>query len=372
MHNETKKSLQSITKSAFFQARKYLNFSAFIDLNRQLVDQIYSSSWKPKTWKGFRLCAVDGTSIRLPNEPNISSHFGVHKGREGQTPCAMGMASVFYDVLNKVIIDSELHPRLTSERQCAENHLQFSDSNDLILFDRGYVGFWLYATLLQRNTHFCMRTRTKRDTLVKHFIASGNKETVVTYKPGKEAVKTCLEKGLSTAPIKLRLIRVDLPNEVEVLVTSLMDKKTYPATIFKRLYFLRWGIEENYKRLKQWCEIENFSGKSTLSVQQDFYAKIVAANLTTLLTLNAQKKVNKNTVDRHLKYQINYAQALSKMKNQIVTMLNCKTSDLKDYIKQTVLYISKTIEAVREGRSNPRNLKNVKNDIHYPSYKSAL
>jgi len=47
---------------------------------------------------------------------------------------------------------------------------------------------------------------------------------------------------------------------------------------------LRWGIEENYKRLKQWLEIENFSGKSVLTIKQDFYAKIVAENLTTLVT----------------------------------------------------------------------------------------
>ncbi len=46
----------------------------------------------------------------------------------------------------------------------------------------------------------------------------------------------------------------------------------------------------NYKRLKQWVEIENFSGKSVLSIQQDFYAKIVASNLTALMEIAAQKK----------------------------------------------------------------------------------
>jgi hypothetical protein len=37
-----------------------------------------------KTWKGFRLCAIDGTSIRLPNNPDITKYFGIQKGREGQ------------------------------------------------------------------------------------------------------------------------------------------------------------------------------------------------------------------------------------------------------------------------------------------------
>jgi len=47
-------------------------------------------------------------------------------------------------------------------------------------------------------------------------------------------------------------------------------------------------------------EIENFSGKSTLSVQQDFYAKIVASNLTALIEIPAQKKVDKRTHDLEL------------------------------------------------------------------------
>ena len=55
--------------------------------------------------------------------------------------------------------------------------------------------------------------------------------------------------------------------EVEVLITNLMDEQALPACEFKELYHLRWGAEENYKRLKQWVEIENFSGMS-ISVEK--------------------------------------------------------------------------------------------------------
>ncbi len=370
--NAQKHATQVVTKSAFFQARKQLSHSAFTDLNRQLVDCAYQSTWQPEKWRGFRLCAIDGSSIRLPDEPQIRNHFGVHNGRSGQTPCAMGMASVFYDVLNKVVIDSAIHPRLTSERQCAQDHLQFASQNDLVVFDRGYVSFWLYTYLLQSNIHFCMRAKTHQDLQVKRFVASGKKQAIITLQPRPRSIKTCRQKGLPTAPIRLRLIRVELPNEVEVLVTSLMDEQAYPAGIFKSLYHLRWGVEENYKRLKQWLEIENFSGKSVLSVQQDFFAKIVAANLTALMAIEAQDLIDKKTHNRQRKYQINYAQALTKMKHRIVTLLNSQSSVLKRLIKQTVTYFSQTIEAVREGRQYPRKLKNIKNDIHFPAYKSAL
>ncbi len=349
-----KQATQVVTKSAFFQARKQLNPSAFIALNHQLVDDIYKSKWRPKKWQGFRLCAIDGTSMRLPNEPDIIDHFGVHNGRKDQVACAMGMASVFYDVLNKIVIDSALHPRLTSEKQCAQDHMKMATTNDLVIFDRGYVSFWLYAFLLQRKVHFCMRAKTQQDNQVKPFIASGKKQAIITYYPNKPSERSCVEKGISTQPIKVRLIRIDLPNEVEVLVTSLLDDKTYPSTLFKSLYHLRWGIEENYKRLKQWLEIENFSGKSALSVEQDFYAKIVASNLVALLTIEAQSQADKRTQHRQHHYQINAAQALSKMKHRLIALLTSHKHDLKALLRQTIEYISDTIEAIRGGRHNIR------------------
>jgi hypothetical protein len=216
-----------------------------------------------------------------------------------------------------------------------------------------------------------MRAKSNQDLLIKDFVKSGKKEAIVTFKANQPSIKTCEEKGLSTQPITLRLVRVDLPNEVEVLITNLMDEQTYDCSVFKSLYHLRWGIEENYKRLKQWVEIENFSGKSALSVKQDFYAKIVASNLTTLMGIQAQEIVDERTPKLKQRYQINYAQALSKMKHRIVLLIH-KAEDATVLIKQTVEYLSKTIEAVRKGRSYPRILKNIKNDIHFSSYKSSL
>jgi hypothetical protein len=370
--NDKNEASQHITKSAFFQARKQLSYRAFIELNRQLIDGVYESINHYKTWKGFRLCAIDGTSIRLPNEPDITNYFGVQKGKVNQADCPMGMASVFYDVLNHLVIDSSINPKGTSENTCAEEHLEYAGENDLIIYDRGYNAFWLYALHIKHNHAFCMRAKANKDLVVKAFIESHKKEAVVTFEPNKYSINTCKQKGLPASPIKLRLIRVELDNEVEVLITNLMDSDQYPVGLFKSLYHLRWGVEENYKRLKQWVEIENFSGKSTLSVQQDFHAKIVAANLTALMAMAAQKITARETRQLKLKYQINFAQALSKMKHRIVRLVLNAHDDIKLLIERTIRYVSKTIEAVREGRSTPRRLKNIKNDIHFPAYKSAL
>ncbi len=135
-----------------------------------------------------------------------------------------------------------------------------------------------------------------------------------------------------------------------MLITNLIDSKKYDASVFKSLYHLRWGIEENYKRLKQWVEIENFSGKSALSVQQDFYAKIVAINLTALMAMAAQKIISVQTKKSKLPYKINFAQALSKMKHRIIFLILHTHEKCKVFIERTIHYLSQTCESVRPGR----------------------
>jgi hypothetical protein len=73
---------QVVTKSALTQARKHLSHTAFIDLNHQIVNTFYADHPDLKTWKGFRLCAIDGSQFRLPNTPDVIESFGVIQGEK--------------------------------------------------------------------------------------------------------------------------------------------------------------------------------------------------------------------------------------------------------------------------------------------------
>jgi len=283
----------------------------------------------------------------------------------------MALASVYYDVLNRIVIDASLNPAHTSERDCAATHLEQAQPDDLVLYDRGYNAFWLYADHRARHVAFCMRAKTHQGLEFKRFVESGAKQAIVTMHPNKPSLATCIERGLSTETIKLRLIRVELPDEVEVLMTNLTDNTTYSCEQFKDLYHQRWGCEENYKRLKQWLEIANFSGKSALSVRQDFYAKIVTANLTAFMSLATQQRVDKKPKRQH-EYRVNFAQALSKMKHTVVALIRCPILAVKELIETTVEYISLTVEPLRKGRQFRRRISNLSTRNYFSSYKRTL
>ena len=310
--------------------------------------------------------------LRVPDEPDIVEAFGVNPGKENQKDCPLALVSVYYDVLNHISIDCSINHTAASERDCAAAHLAYAHPNDLSILDRGYNAFWLYALYQTTNRYFCMRAKINQGLLYKQFAKSGKAQALITLEPNKRSVEQCLEKGLPTQPLKLRLVRVELEDgEVEVLITNLTDEQAFPASEFKELYHLRWGAEENYKRLKQWVEIENFSGKSVLSVKQDFYAKVLSTNLTAMVANAAQQQIDKTTAHRQHDYQVNFAQALSKMKNTVIQLLLFSVRKLQAKLEALIDYIACTIEPIRRGRSYSRSQSKSKNRIFYCNYKRA-
>jgi hypothetical protein len=148
-------------------------------------------------------------------------------------------------------------------------------------------------------------------------------------------------------------VRVDLPSgEPEILITSVLDQAHIPAEDFKALYHLRWGIEEDYKKMKSHLEVEQFSGLSVLAVQQDFHAKVFSKNLTSLLVTAAQRDVDRQTAHRKRRYKVNFTRALSRMKHQIVRLFTL--ADVSGLLERLVRLMAQSIEAVRPERSYPR------------------
>jgi len=163
-----------------------------------------------------------------------------------------------FDVLNKVSLDAIIASKDQGERALAELHFAHLKAGDLVLLDRGYPAFWLFALILAQNTHFCARMKLSGWKVVEQFVASGAQEQSVTLRPCAAAIQECQARKLPSNPLTIRLIRIELDDgEIEILATSLLERENYPVSVFKELYHCRWPAEEDYKALKSRIEIEN-------------------------------------------------------------------------------------------------------------------
>lgn len=360
---------QLVSKVALCKARKKLRYEAFVELNSQCVQYFYEN-FNALTWNGFFLKAVDGTTAKLPNFTGITDHFGTWGTRQGD-PVPMARISQMYDPLNHVTTHALIKPKGVGEREMAAEHFGQLSERDLVLLDRGYPAFWLFALILSREAQFCARISSKWK-IVKKFITSGRKEQLVTLPLSYQSRKECLIRNLSTDSITLRLLRIELDTgEVEVLITSLTDHQAYPYHLFKELYHKRWPVEEDYKVMKCRIELENFSGQTELSVYQDFHARVFSKNVTSILAVAAQKTVDRETSKRSYRYQINFTQALSTMRDAIVLLFQHPIDMAKSIIIDILETFAQAIEPVRPGRKFSRNHKRAQRK-HYLNYKPIL
>ena len=65
-----------VSKAALSKARMKLKFEAFVELNLQLITY-FEKHFRPRLWFGFRLLAIDGSTIKLPITDYVAQHFGV-------------------------------------------------------------------------------------------------------------------------------------------------------------------------------------------------------------------------------------------------------------------------------------------------------
>lgn len=339
----------NVTKSAFCQQRVKLKPESFIDLNDVLVNEFYNDN-DTETWKGFRLLSIDSSTLELPSSKEIVNKFGVNTD-ENMVP--MARISTFFDLKNEIIIDGQIAPYKTDEYPLAVRHLQKARRKDLLILDRGYGAVWLFCYLPSLGTEFLVRLQHNFVSEIDKFWQEKELSKVIEVsRCSKESEAQLRKLGMVFKPFKLRLVKVFLDNnEVELLATSLIDEKAYPLSIFKELYFRRWGIETNYDHLKNNIEITNFTGYSPQIIVQDFFANLFISNIQSIIIRDAQIELEENKKDTEYRYKINKNLSLGFMKEKIVNIL-MKDSP-RDIEELKKLFLIEPVP-IRKGRNNIR------------------
>ncbi|MFD2292188.1 transposase, partial [Mariniflexile gromovii] len=162
--------------------------------------------------------------------------------------------------------------------------------------------------------------------------------------------------------------------QVEILMTSLLDSKTYPNSIFKELYAKRWGIETYYDELKNKLKIEHFSGYSNQSILQDFYAALFISNIQTLIVSELHEEMEKESKQLKYQYKVNSNLSYGFLKNRVLELFFSENDmekvvfELKKLFKENKIPIRPNRSFERDSgkyrtRIKPKITKNQKDSI---------
>lgn len=368
------KKQKMISNSAFNQARKKINPELFKHFTSVMNTAFYTNNdERVKLWEGFRLLSCDGSTISLPVTEELKKKYGCHSNQFKTDDVIIGRTSVLYDVENEIIIDGTLSPFSVGEHTLAKKQIEYLAKhafNELLLLDRGYPSFDLIYQLNKKSINYVMRVRTGFSEITKSFSESNLTETKTHIKVGKNV--SLLNKLYNRKQtIEVRLVKVKLDNgQTELLMTSLMDENTYPASLFKELYFKRWKIETLYDKLKNKLRIEQFSGYSETSILQDYYCTLFLSNIQSLLVSEANEQLQQQQVsNKKYEYKINTNLSIGFIKNKLVQLFLEESNSEKILYELEELFL-KNLIPIRPNRSFDRDTMKYRNRKKPPTTKN--
>ena len=375
--------LAQFTKSAFSQRRYQISHSIFIKMNAMLVNLFYGSSEDiAQLWHGFRLCAIDGSSLVLPKTPDTKAEFGVHRNgnrqKTGLHETVMGRLVVQYDVVNHLITFAQLHPIAKSELSIVYQWIEHLLADSLTIFDRGFGSFALFYLMQKYKKAFVVRLKLNFNTVVADFVKSGQTDAIVSFSSyRKQTIGTIIIPNGSQ--VQLRLIRILLPDgTLEVLGTSLLNTILFPSIIFAQLYHLRWGVETCFDRFKNKLLALCFVGHKPEAIYQEVYANVLIHNIHQLLVSSAQIIVNQKVetnISNGKEYKhdqkVNDNVTIGILKIHLFSLLSKPQSSEK--ILDLIPIFAKYTEPIRPNRTNKRqkSLAKRRNLITQTNYRRA-
>ena len=360
-HESTQKMLNKFfddvtcSQQAFSKSRHKFTEYPFVRAFECVRNAFYSAVNRDslKAFHNYHLFAIDGSSFALPDLKSLLSLFG-GTGRNADSPTAR--ASIVYDLLNKFIVDADIQPLTTDERTMALKHiLSVKDiinlSKSIFIMDRGYPSEKFMRELLGI-TNFVMRVK------------SGFNKTIDNLSIGDHSI--VLYQGITIRILKFKLNS----GEIETLITNVND---IPFDEFKKLYFMRWGVEIVFDILKNKLEITNWNGWSEICIRQEFFLGILLSNVVSIAEREAAEVVNnvRKQGNKH-KYKPNITNIVSALKEQLSLAVFASSNDESLLLCQKILtQAAYQPVPIRPGRSFTRN-NSPRNTKYYKSRKSPL
>lgn len=276
--------------------------------------------------------------------------------------------NAFYDVLNRIYTDVLVQTAADYNefRACATMIDRPKLENVILVADRGYENYNIFAHAIEKGWKFAIRVKDKNS----NGIASGlnlppndefdiditqifsRKNTKTTknagYKwmPVNQVFDYLPRKSDKTYELSFRIIRFPIgSNSYEIIITNL-DRNIFNVKKIKEIYHLRWGIETSFRELKYAIGLTSFHARKPDFIKQEIYARLLLYNYCELITTHVIKQMKNNDKTK----QVNFTIAIYICREYLRNKRNLSPPDVINLIEKHVL-------PVRPGRKDPRKVK---------------
>jgi hypothetical protein len=352
---------ETISASTFCDARKKFPVNAFKEITKEILELYEQKIDKQKEylWKGRRVFAIDGSKVNLPRK-TIDDKHGAYK-----LPCShafypQGLISCMYRLKSRIAYDYSLVNTMNEQRE-ALKHLKILKTDDVVVYDRGYLSYPLIYKHNELNNDGIFRLKKQSFKMIDNFINSDCKDIIVDIIPSQKSFAKIKKKYNfieDRKSIKMRLMKYKIKDKEYYLGTTILDNE---ITIqdYAQVYHARWGHEEFYKSFKHQLKAIEFHGKTEVFIQQEIYAAFNILALNRIMSNNLEEKFIENNEDELLdpfqrERKVNFKQQMDDFYRTVEAVIAGDNKTQKKVLAKGTLRSARQSYKTRKDRSYPR------------------
>jgi hypothetical protein len=216
-------------------------------------------------WRGLLVCAIDGTTLTVPDSPAILTRFTKQAGSHGGAGYPQVRLLALVACGTRTLIDAVFGPTTSGETTYAPDLLRSLRQGMIVLADRNFAAQGLLAGI----------AATGADVLVR--LKNGRKLPVLARYPDGSYLS-------ALGALRVRVVDCEMTITTAAgrhtgmyrLATTLLDHHRYPAAELAALYHQRWEIETAYLELKSTMLCGRvLRARTPPGVLQEIYALLV-------------------------------------------------------------------------------------------------
>ena len=353
--------LDTPTVSSFIQARDKIKPDTF----HILFNLFNVRTRKPKLYNGYRLLAVDGSTLPITSEIK-DKKTTIQKANNSDKPFSAFHLNTSYDILEYTYDDVILQGQAVQDERDALNKMveRYKGDKAIFIADRGYESINSFEKIHLSGNKYLVRVKDihstgmlrsfgpflddEFDLIVKRTLTTRQTNEIKAhpeiYKFVPQNQRFDYFEDAPFYDFECRVVRFKITEDTYECIVTNLDKDEFSMQDIKELYHLRWEIETSYRELKYDLDLNTLHSKKRNLIEQEIYAKMLLYNLCSRVT----NGINISKRKRKYEYQLNYVRAFHIIREHL------KKTKVPSYICDVIAI---EILPIRRDRQNKRKLK---------------
>lgn len=243
------------TTSAMSQARVRLGEAPLKELFHRVAVPMARRSTRGAWFRSWRVMAVDGVILDVPDTPENNKEFDHSSGGKGSSAFPLVRVVGLAECGTHAIVAAELGTWSTGERTLAARLVPELRPDMLVVFDAGFYSYKLWHAALDRGCAVLFRVSSTQVLPVLETYPDGSYGSVLLDPTRQSPIRKRARKAgdggnaiLSAEGTPCRVVEYMVENRGEgtetiCLITSILDHEDAPAHELAALYHERWEFE---------------------------------------------------------------------------------------------------------------------------------